>query len=293
MAKLQKKISIGIIGGTGLYNIDGFENKKDIKIKTPFGDPSDAITTGTLEGRPVAFLPRHGIGHRILPSELPQQANIWALKSLGVEYIFGVSAVGSLKEKIVPRDIVLPDQIIDKTHKRPGTFFGDGLVVHVSFAEPFCEKLRKIIFQASKKVKCKVHNGGIYVCMEGPLFSTRAESNLHRSWGASVIGMTVIPEAKLAREAEICYATMALATDYDCWREEEEAVTCDAVLETLKTNGETAKKILKEAIKLVPEKRDCHCANALSTSIVTPKNLVPKKTYDKVKLFVGKYMDKK
>jgi len=287
------KIRIGIIGGTGLYNIEGFDNKKELDIITPFGRPSDKIITGKLCGKKVAFLPRHGVGHRILPSELPQLANIWALKSLGVEYILAVSAVGSLKQEIVPRHIVLPDQIIDKTFKRPNTFFGNGIVVHVSFAEPFCNKLRKLVYDASKKVECTVHNGGIYVCMEGPLFSTRAESNLHRSWGASVIGMTVIPEAKLAREAEICYASIALATDYDCWHEEHDAVTCDAVLETLKTNSETAKKILKEAIAMIPDDRDCVCASALATSLVTPRELVPDTTYKNVQLLVGKYMDKK
>ena len=289
----MKAIKIGVIGGTGLYDIEGFENKKAVDIKTPFGKTSDKIITGKLCGRDVAFLPRHGIGHRILPSELPQQANIWALKSLGVEYIIAVSAVGSLRKEIKPGDIVLPDQIIDKTKCRPYSFFGNGLVVHVSFADPYCESFRNLVYKAAKKVKCKTHFGGTYVCMEGPLFSTRAESNLHRSWGAKVIGMTALPEAKLAREAEICYAAIALATDYDCWHEEEEAVTSDAVLETLRKNSETAKKIIKELIPIIPETNECGCTKALSTSIVTAKELVPKATYDKVKLLVGKYMDKK
>jgi 5'-methylthioadenosine phosphorylase len=237
----MEQIKIGVIGGTGLYDIEGFTNKQEIDIDTPFGKPSDKIITGELCGKKIAFLPRHGKGHRILPSELNQQANIWALKSLGVEYCIAFTAVGSLKAKIAPKDIVLPDQIIDKTKHRPLSFYGNGIVVHVPFAEPFCEDLRHLVKDAAEKVDCKLHFGGTYVCMEGPQFSTRAESNLHRSWGASVIGMTAIPESKLAREAEICYASVALATDYDCWHEEEEDVTSDAVMAIVKENSETVK----------------------------------------------------
>lgn len=288
----MSKYQIGIIGGTGLYDIEGFTNKKEHIIDTPFGKTSDPIVTGELCGRQVAFLPRHGVGHRILPNELPQRANIWALKSLGVEYIVAVTAVGSLRENIAPRDIVIPEQIIDKTKCRPNTFFGDGIVVHVAFAEPFCNDLRNLIYEATKKVGCKTHMGGIYVCMDGPMFSTKAESNLHRSWGANVIGMTAIPEAKLAREAEICYASIALATDYDCWHEEEESVTSDAVMKIVKDNSETAKKIIKAVIPTIPVKNDCACTKALACSLVTPKELVPKETYEKVKLLVGKYYDK-
>jgi 5'-methylthioadenosine phosphorylase len=286
----MEKIRVGIIGGTGLYEIEGFENKTTHDIDTPYGKPSDSIIVGDLCGEKIAFLPRHGVGHRILPSELPQHANIWALKSLGVEYIIAVSAVGSLRNKIAPKDIVIPDQIIDKTKFRKNTFFGDGFVAHVSMADPFCNKLRKILYESAKTVSCKSHFGGTYVCMEGPNFSTRAESELHRSWGASVIGMTAVPEAQLAREAEICYAMLAMSTDYDCWHEEEADVTSDAVMEIVKENSETAKQIIKEIIKRIPEKRDCSCANSLATSLVTQKKLIPEQTYEKVKLLVGKYM---
>ena len=286
----MEKIKIGVIGGTGLYEIEGFENKVELDINTPFGKPSDKIIVGDLCGRKIAFLPRHGKGHRILPSELPQRANIWALKSLGVEYIIASTAVGSLKKEIVPTHIVIPDQVIDKTKRRVNTFFGNGLVAHVSMADPFCNNLRDIIYTAAKKVDCTVHFGGTYVCMEGPNFSTRAESNLHRSWGASVIGMTALPEAQLAREAEICYASMSLATDYDCWHEEEDDVTSDAVMKIVQQNSETAKKILKEILPLIPEERNCACSNVLSYSLVTERKLVPEKTYENLKLLVGKYM---
>lgn len=287
----MEKFRIGVIGGTGLYDIDGLTNVKEYDIDTPFGKPSDKILTGTYAGKNIAFLPRHGKGHKFLPTELPQQANIWALKSLGVEYILAFTAVGSLKEEMPPKHVILPNQIIDKTFKRVNTFFGNGLVVHTAFAEPYCQDLRKLIFQASKNIECNIHFDGIYVCMEGPLFSTRAESNLHRSWGASVIGMTAIPEAKLAREAEICYASVCMVTDYDCWKEDEEHVTSDAVVATLKENSETAKALLKEVLKIFPDKvRDCECSKALSCSIMSKAEDVPQDTYKKVKLLVEKYL---
>lgn len=285
------KIKIGVIGGTGLYDIEGLTEVKELNIDTPFGKPSDSIITGKYEGKRIAFLPRHGKGHRILPTELPQKANIWALKSLGVEYILAFTAVGSLKEELVPTHLVVPNQIIDKTFKRDNTFFGNGLVVHTAFDTPYCECLRKLVYDASKNVECTLHYNGIYVCMEGPLFSTKAESNLHRSWGASVVGMTAIPEAKLAREAEICYAGVCLVTDYDCWHEEEESVTSDAVLATLKENSHTAKALLKEVLKVFPDKvRDCKCSNALSCSIMSKREDVPDETYNNVKIIVDKYL---
>jgi 5'-methylthioadenosine phosphorylase len=287
----MEKIRIGVIGGTGVYDIEGLSDVKELVIDTPFGKPSDKILIGKYEGKYIAFLPRHGKGHKLLPTELPQKANVWALKSLGVEYVISFTAVGSLKEELVPKHFVLPNQIIDKTFKRDNTFFGNGLVVHTAFAEPYCEELRNIILKASKNVECTLHNNGIYVCMEGPLFSTRAESNLHRSWGASVIGMTAIPEAKLVREAEMCYASVCMVTDYDCWREEEEAVTSDAVIATLKENSATAKMLLKEVLNNFPEtERTCECSKALACSIMTPRQNVPEETYKKVKLLVEKYL---
>ncbi len=281
---------IGVIGGSGLYEIEGLSNIEEVRISTPFGEPSDAITIGSLEGMRVAFLPRHGKGHRISPTELPARANIYALKSLGVEWIISVSAVGSLKEEIHPLDLVIPDQLIDRTKSRVNTFFGSGLVAHVGFADPFCPVLSHILHQTAKEAGAKVHNRGNYLVMEGPLFSTKAESSLYRSWGASVIGMTALPEAKLAREAEICYATLACVTDYDCWHESQEAVTIEMVIANLQRNVKMAKKILKMVVTQIPEKRECQCATALKDAIITPPERIPAHLKKELVLLIGKYV---
>ena len=281
---------LGVIGGSGLYQIDGLSSVQEVRISTPFGEPSDAITVGNLEGTRVAFLPRHGKGHRISPTEIPARANIYALKSLGVEWIISVSAVGSLKEEIHPGDLVIPNQLIDRTKSRVNTFFGDGLVAHVGFAEPFCPVLSRILYQTAMEDGARVHNGGIYVVMEGPLFSTKAESSLYRSWGANIVGMTALPEAKLAREAEICYATLAFVTDYDCWHETCETVTIGMVIQNLLRNVEMSKKILKRAITQLPEKRECQCATALKNAIITAQEVIPTALKQKLHLLVGSYV---
>jgi 5'-methylthioadenosine phosphorylase len=281
---------LAVIGGSGLYQIEGLSNVQEIKISTPFGAPSDAITVGGLGGMGVAFLPRHGKGHRINPTEIPARANIYALKSLGVEWIISVSAVGSLKEEIHPGDLVIPNQLIDRTKSRVNTFFGDGLVAHVGFAEPFCPVLSHILYQAASEAGARVHNGGIYLVMEGPLFSTKAESSLYRSWSASVVGMTALPEAKLAREAEICYATLAFVTDYDCWREACETVTIEMVIQNLRRNVEMSKKILKRAVAQIPEKRECQCATALKNAIITAPEVIPAALKQKLHLLIGSYV---
>lgn len=281
---------IGIIGGSGLYNIEGIKDVTSVSIDTPFGKPSDSFTIGTLEGRKVAFLPRHGKGHTILPSELNFRANIYGMKKLGVEHIIAVSAVGSMKEEIKPLDIVIPDQFFDRTRGRISTFFGEGIVGHVSFADPVCGVLADTLFNAAKSVGARVHKGGMYLCMEGPLFSTRAESNVYRQWGASVIGMTNLQEAKLAREAEICYSTLAMATDYDCWHIGEEAVTLEMIIGNLNKNAETAKRILKAAIPKIEQKRNCACSTAAQNAIVTHKDLVPENTKKKLDVIFGKYL---
>ncbi|MBM4454335.1 MAG: S-methyl-5'-thioadenosine phosphorylase, partial [Chloroflexi bacterium] len=246
---------VGIIGGTGLYQIEGMTDVEEERIKTPFGDPSDAIILGKLDGVKVAFLPRHGRGHYISPTELPAKANIYALKSIGVEWIISVATVGSLKEKIEPLDIVIPDQIIDRTFLRNDTFFGRGIVGHIPFADPFCPMLGKILYDSARKLRVRAHDGGTCIVMEGPQFSTRAESELYRSWGADIIFMTGLPEAKLAREAEICYATMAIVTDYDCWKETYAVVTAEMVVANLRKSIETAKKILRDAVTNLPKSR--------------------------------------
>src|SRR3989304_5513113 len=281
---------IGIIGGSGLYNIEGIKDVKTVSIDTPFGKPSDSYTVGSLEDRKVAFLPRHGKGHTILPSELNFRANIYGMKKLGVEHIIAVSAVGSMKEEIKPLDIVIPDQFFDRTRGRISTFFGEGIVGHVSFADPVCEILASTLFNAAKSVGAQVHKGGTYLCMEGPMFSTRAESNVYRQWGVSVIGMTNLQEAKLAREAEICYSTLAMATDYDCWHVGEEPVTLEMILENLNKNVETAKKILKAAIPKIELKRSCECASAAKNAIVTHKDFIPETTKKKLDVIFGKYI---
>lgn len=281
---------IGVIGGSGLYKMEGMTEIEEAKLSTPFGEPSEAIILGKLEGVRIAFLPRHGKGHGMSPGELPARANIYALKSLGVEWIISVSAVGSLKEEIQPLDLVIPDQIIDRTKGRASTFFTNGIVGHVAFAEPFCPVLSQALFEAATEAGAKVHQGGIYLAMEGPQFSTRAESQLYRSWGADIIGMTALPEAKLAREAEICYATLAFVTDYDCWYPGYESVTTEMILTNLRKGVDIAKEILKLAIPLIPRERDCACATALKDAIVTPPKYIPEKTKEDLDLLIGKYL---
>jgi 5'-methylthioadenosine phosphorylase len=289
----MSEVEVGVIGGSGLYNMEGLTEVEKVKISTPFGEPSAAIMLGNLEGLRVAFLPRHGEGHRISPSELPAKANIYALKSLGVERIVSVSAVGSLKEEIKPLDIVIPDQIIDCTRGRASTFFTDGIVGHVSLAEPFCPVLSQLSFEASTKVGAKVHKGGTYLVTEGPQFSTKAESQLYRSWGADVIAMTALPEAKLAREAEICYAIVAFVTDYDCWHPSCESVTTEMILINLRKGIDTVKSILKLLLPSIPQKRDCACASALEYAIATEAKYIPKEKRKELGLLIDKYLTRK
>jgi 5'-methylthioadenosine phosphorylase len=284
------KARIGVIGGTGLYDVAGLTDVEEVNIDTPFGKPSDSIIVGRLEGVAVAFLPRHGRGHRILPTKLPSRANIYALKSLGVGHIIAINSVGSLKEGIKPGDLVIPNQLIDQTRGRISTFFGEGIVAHIQFAQPFCPVLSQVLFKAAKEAKARVHPKGTYIVMEGPAFSTKAESQLHRSWGADVIGMTALPEAKLAREAEICYAIIACATDYDVWHKTEEDVGVEIVLETMRHQEELCKNIIRLAVSIIPETRDCECATALRGAIVTAPEAMPKEQRKKMELLIGKYI---
>ncbi|MBI4366673.1 MAG: S-methyl-5'-thioadenosine phosphorylase [Deltaproteobacteria bacterium] len=282
---------IGIIGGSGLYQMAGVRITDERRIETPFGDPSDAVMLGTLEGVPVAFLPRHGRGHRVSPTEINYRANIYALKLLGVEQIIAVSAVGSMKESIVPGHLVLVDQFIDRTRSRPYTFFEHGIVAHVSFADPVCAVLAQTLYEAGRGGGATIHRGGTYVCIEGPQFSTRAESRLFRSWGVDVIGMTNVQEAKLAREAEICYATIALATDYDCWHEGEEAVDVTVVVEVLRRNVEKAQGLIRAAIAAVPRApRTCACAGALRHAIMTAPEAIAEATRARLAPLIAKYV---
>ncbi len=281
---------IGIIGGSGLYEMEGLSDVTSIQVETPFGDPSDALVLGILEGVQVAFLPRHGVGHRITPMELPSQANIFALKSLGVERIITVTAVGSLKEGIAPLDIVIPDQIIDRTSGRPNTLFGDGIVVHVAFDEPFCPDLSRWLLEAGVEVGADVQGGGTFVVMEGPQFSTKAESAVHRSWGADIVGMTAVPEAKLAREAEMCYAALANVTDFDVWHETEEPVTQETVALNVQKNVAVSKAILRAAIPRIAETRPCVCATALEGAIATDPSLIPKKRREELRILLERYL---
>ncbi|HEY5648736.1 MAG TPA: S-methyl-5'-thioadenosine phosphorylase, partial [Nitrospiria bacterium] len=253
----MKPVEIGIIGGSGLYEMAGITRKKEVTVKTPFGPPSDSFITGDLEGRRVAFLARHGRGHRIIPSDINFRANIWGMKKLGVERIVSVSAVGSMKESIRPGDVVVPDQFYDHTKRRIGTFFGDGVVAHVSFADPVCAEMLPLLGKACRENKAVLHEGGTYFCMEGPQFSSRGESLIYRKWGVDIIGMTNVTEAKLAREAEICYATLALVTDYDCWHEEEESVSVGGVIETLKKNVLLSQEIIRRCVPAIPKSRKC------------------------------------
>jgi 5'-methylthioadenosine phosphorylase len=285
------RAEVGIIGGSGLYDMEGFRDAEPVALETPFGLPSDEIMVGELEGRRVAFLPRHGRGHRILPSELNFQANIFALKVLGVERILSVSAVGSLKEQYAPLHMVVPDQFVDRTYQRPSTFFGRGLVAHVAFAHPFCAVLSKTLAEGSRTAGATTHVGGSYVCIEGPQFSTRAESELYRSWGMDIIGMTNLQEAKLAREAEICYATLAMVTDYDCWHPEHDSVTAEQIIGNLGKNAATAKAALKAALAgLDSSPRTCECASALKFALVTPAELVPEPVKRELAPLIGKYI---
>jgi 5'-methylthioadenosine phosphorylase len=282
--------SLGVIGGSGFYEMEGLSDVRRLQVETPFGAPSDAIVLGRLDATTVAFLPRHGVGHRLLPSELPVRANIWALKSLGVEQLISISACGSLREEIAPLDLVIPDQLIDRTRGRQSTFFGNGIVAHVSFADPFCPTLAAALAASAETTPARVHRGGTLVVMEGPAFSTRAESNLYRSWGAHLIGMTALPEAKLAREAEICYAAVACATDYDVWHEAEEDVSADLILANLLKNVEVSKQIVRRAAAALPARDGCPCANALQTAIVTAPEWVPEQVKRDLAPIIGRYM---
>jgi 5'-methylthioadenosine phosphorylase len=287
----MSKHKIGIIGGSGLYHIEGFTDQKWVKVKTPFGVPSDEFLTGMLAGREVVFLPRHGRGHRILPSELNHRANLWAMKKLNVAWILSVSAVGSLQKKYAPCDIVLPDQFLDRTKRDfEHTFFGRGIVGHIAFADPVCEELRKIILKAAHGLKVKVHDGGTYVNMEGPAFSTRAESTTHHKLGYDVIGMTNLGEAKCAREAEIAYATMAMITDYDCWKADEAHVTVEMVIANLMKNVATAKAIITKVIPQIPDEPNWPCHSALKNAIMTDRKFWPKRTVAELKPIVAKYL---
>jgi len=281
---------IGVIGGSGLYQMEGLERVREFEIKTPFGKTSDKLMRGRLGKVEMVFLPRHGRGHRWLPTEVNFRANIFAMKKIGVERIISVSAVGSLREEIAPGHVVIPDQFIDRTTQRPSTFFGRGVVAHVSLADPFCHDLSKILAESARAEGAKVHAGGTYLCMEGPQFSTRAESHLYRSWGAHIIGMTNLQEAKLAREAEICFGTLALSTDYDCWNEQAGDVEIESVLAVLQQNVQLAQKTIRRAATLLTAERACACASALKDAIITDRKRIPKKLRAELKPIIGKYV---
>lgn len=284
-------MAIGVIGGSGLYEMEGLEDVRRVRVETPFGDPSDEYVTGVLNGVRMVFLPRHGRGHRLLPSEVNYRANIFGMKKLGVEQIISVSAVGSLKEIIAPGHIVIPDQFIDRTKGvRRDTFFGDGIVAHVGFADPVCHVLSGTLFEAARKVGAVVHKGGTYICMEGPAFSTRSESFMYREREASVIGMTNLTEAKLAREAEICYGIIALSTDYDCWHNSHEDVTVDAIIQIIHQNVAMAKNIIRQAVADISLERNCICGSALQYAVITDRSVIPPETKQKLDLIVGKYL---
>jgi 5'-methylthioadenosine phosphorylase len=287
---MKEAAEIGIIGGSGLYDVEGFGEVREVTVDTPFGEPSDAFRVGVLEGKRVAFLARHARGHRILPGELNYQANIWALKSLGVSWVLSVSAVGSLKERYAPLQIVIPDQLVDRTTQRKSTFFGRGLVAHVAFAHPFCGGLSGVLDEACREAGVIHHRGGTYVCIEGPQFSTRAESELYRSWGMDVIGMTNLQEARLAREAELCYATLAMVTDYDCWHPEHASVTADQIIANLGKNAASATAVLRAALRRLPIPRGCECATALAHALVTAPELMPERVKQDLAPIVGRYI---
>ena len=291
--KVGVQAGIAIIGGSGLYEMGGFVRTREVRVPTPFGSPSDSIVIGTLEGVPVAFLSRHGRGHRIAPGDINYRANIYALKAVGVDRILSVSAVGSMKEAIEPGHVVLPDQFIDLTKRRASTFFDRGIVAHVSMAEPVCPQLAGVLAKSAEEEGASIHRGGTYVCMEGPQFSSKAESSLYRQWGVDVIGMTNMPEAKLAREAEMCYATMALPTDYDCWHQSEEAVSVDAILATLRRNMSLAKRILRIAVGLADAPRTCQCGNALQYAVLTDPRMIPAAAKRRLAPLIGRYLSAK
>lgn len=286
----MSEAQLAIIGGSGFYKMEGLTEVEELTVHTPFGPPSAAIVTGSLHGVRVAFLSRHGPGHRLLPTELPGRANIWALKSLGVTHIVSVSAVGSLREELAPLHFVIPDQIIDRTRGRPSTFFGNGIVAHISFADPFCPDLSSRLYASACEVGVTVHRGGTYVCMEGPAFSTKAESSLYRSWGASLIGMTALPEAKLAREAEICYALLAAVTDYDVWHETEESVSVEMVVQRLAQNVENAKRIIERLVQRFTKERRCTCGEALRNALITDPAVIPEQVKQDLAPIIGKYL---
>ena len=281
---------LGVIGGSGLYGMEGLKNIRTVSVRTPFGDPSDDLVVGDLDGRTIAFLPRHGKGHRVLPSQINYRANIYAMKKVGVKWVLSISAVGSMKESIRPGDIVVADQFFDHTRFRPNTFFGDGLVAHIPFADPVCPNLAEIAYGAAKKVVKRTHRGGTYLCIEGPAFSTRAESRIYRKWGVDVIGMTNLPEAKLAREAELCYATLALATDYDCWHETEEDVSIEAVLALIRKNAENSKRIVREVARRLPGRGSCGCGESLRYAVITDRKRIPAPARRRLSLLIGKYL---
>jgi 5'-methylthioadenosine phosphorylase len=286
-----QQAEIGIIGGSGLYSMPGLTEVREVSLETPFGAPSDAYVLGTLAGRTVAFLSRHGRGHRFMPTELNYRANVHGMKQLGVERIISLSAVGSLKEEHRPLDFVIPDQFVDRTRHRIDTFFGDGLVVHVGLGHPICEEEAAVLAGACHRAGVNATQGGTYLNMEGPQFSTKAESNLYRSWGMDVIGMTNLTEARLAREAELCYVTVAMVTDYDCWHEEHGHVSVDQIVAVLLKNAEHACNVVREAVVAMPKTRGCKCGSALKNAIITQKDVVPAATLERLKLLVGKYFD--
>ena len=289
----MQQAEIGIIGGSGLYSMPGLSEVHEVSLETPFGAPTDAYILGALAGRNVAFLARHGRGHRFTPTELNYRANIHGLKQLGVERIISLSAVGSLKEEHRPLDFLIPNQFVDRTRHRVDTFFGDGLVAHVGFGDPICGEEAEVLVEACRRAGVNVKSGGAYLNMEGPQFSTKAESNLYRSWGMDVIGMTNLTEARLAREAELCYVTVAMVTDYDCWHAEHEHVTVDQIIAVLLKNAEHACNVVREAVAAMPRERGCKCGSALKHAIITQKNVVPAATLERLKLLVGKYFNSK
>jgi len=281
---------LGVIGGSGLYEMEGMRNVRRVVVRTPFGAPSDALTVGEIEGRTLAFLPRHGRGHRLSPSRINYRANVYAMKKIGANAILSISAVGSMKERIRPGDIVVVDQFYDHTRFRPNTFFDDGVAGHIAFADPVCPDLAEAAYAAARKVLRRVHRGGTYLCMEGPAFSTRAESEIYRKWGVDVIGMTNLPEAKLAREAEICYATLALATDYDCWHATQEDVSVEAILDVLRRNVENSKRIVREVARRLPLPGKCRCGEALEFALITDRKKIPPAARKRLSLLIGKYL---
>ena len=286
----MRQAEIGVIGGSGLYAMSELEDKEEVQIETPFGSPSETYVVGVLSGKRVAFLARHGRNHKILPSELNFRANIYGFKKLGVTRILSASAVGSLRIEHKPMDFVLPDQFVDRTRLRVSTFFGEGVVAHISFADPICSQLADQVESAAGNIDLPIERGGTYLCMEGPAFSTRAESHLYRSWGMDLIGMTNLQEARLAREAEICYVTIAMVTDYDCWHEEEAPVTVETLMGYLTKNSKNAQRLVKEIVQILPGKVDCACQYALANAILTPADQIPANTREKLELIIGKYL---